>query len=38
MSYAKGKHPGAQCRKCDFQIHTPHDKQWSGVLLPGASQ
>lgn len=31
MNYAKGKHPGAQWRKCDFQIHTPRDEQWSGV-------
>ena len=31
MRYAKGKHPGAQWRKCDFQIHTPRDEQWSGL-------
>jgi chromosome segregation protein len=31
MSYARGKHPGAQWRKCDFQIHTPRDEQWSGL-------
>ncbi len=28
--YAKGMHPGAVWKKCDFQIHTPRDGQWSG--------
>jgi chromosome segregation protein len=26
--YAKGLHPGAIWKKCDFQIHTPRDPQW----------
>jgi chromosome segregation protein len=38
MSYAKGKHPGAQWRKCDFQIHSPRDEQWSGLRSASNSQ
>ncbi len=38
MSYAKGKHPGAQWRKCDFQIHTPRDEQWSGLRSTSNTQ
>ena len=38
MSYAKGKHPGAQWRKCDFQIHTPRDEQWSGARSASNTQ
>ncbi len=38
MSYAKGKHPGAQWRKCDFQIHTPRDEQWVGLRSPSDTQ
>ncbi len=38
MSYAKGKHPGAQWRKCDFQIHTPRDEQWSGLRSASNTQ
>lgn len=34
--YAKGLHPGATWKKCDFQVHTPRDPQWIGSLhLPG---
>ncbi|MFM2044696.1 MAG: hypothetical protein RLY86_3272 [Pseudomonadota bacterium] len=33
-----GSHQGAQWRKCDFQIHTPRDPQWSGSpALPGGT-
>jgi hypothetical protein len=36
--YPKGLHPGATWRKCDFQIHTPRDPQWSGSpSLPGGA-
>lgn len=38
MSYVKGKHPGAQWRKCDFQIHTPRDEQWSGLRSASNNQ
>lgn len=38
MTYAKGKHPGAQWRKCDFQIHSPRDEQWSGPRSPNNLQ
>ncbi len=38
MSYAKGKHPGAQWRRCDFQIHTPRDEQWSGLRSASNTQ
>ena len=38
MSYAKGKHPGAQWRKCDFQIHTPRDEQWTGLRSASNTQ
>ena len=32
----KGLHPGATWKKCDFQVHTPRDPQWSGSpSLPG---
>ena len=34
MSFPKGKHPGAQWRKCDFQIHTPRDEAWAGQRSP----
>lgn len=30
MMYEIGKHPGAVWRKCDLQVHTPRDPQWSG--------
>jgi chromosome segregation protein len=36
MTYPKGLHPGATWRKCDFQVHTPRDPQWTGSpSLPG---
>ena len=35
MAYPKGQHPGATWRKCDFQCHTPRDRHWVGVSLPG---
>lgn len=36
MTYDRGRHPGATWRKCDLQIHTPRDAQWSGSPnLPG---
>jgi chromosome segregation protein len=38
VSYAKGKHPGAQWRRCDFQIHTPRDEQWSGLRSASNTQ
>lgn len=34
MTFPKGSHPGAQWRKCDFQIHTPRDKDWGGLRSP----
>src|SRR6202051_3063639 len=38
MMFPKGLHPGATWKKCDFQIHTPRDPQWSGSpSLPGGS-
>ena len=38
MTYAKGHHPGATWRKCDFQCHTPRDPDWKGSAnLPGGS-
>jgi chromosome segregation protein len=37
--YAKGLHPGAIWKKCDFQVHTPRDPQWGGSdHLPGGSE
>lgn len=30
MSHEKGHHPGATWRKCDFQCHTPRDRNWIG--------
>lgn len=34
----RGLHPGATWRKCDFQIHSPRDPQWTGSPhLPGGS-
>ena len=34
--FPRGLHPGATWKKCDFQIHTPRDPQWSGSpSLPG---
>ncbi len=36
MTRIKGRHPGAEWRKTDFQVHTPRDAGWSGSRsLPG---
>lgn len=36
--YAKGMHPGATWKKCDFQVHTPRDPNWQGPPnLPGGT-
>lgn len=37
MSHSKGRHPGAVWKKCDFQIHTPRDTQWSGARFGGGT-
>lgn len=38
MPYEKGFHPGAIWLKCDFQCHTPRDRDWIGATaLPGGN-
>ena len=37
MAHAKGMHPGAVWKKCDFQVHTPRDTQWEGTPFPGGT-
>jgi chromosome segregation protein len=37
MPHARGMHPGAVWKKCDFQVHTPRDTQWEGLRLPGGT-
>jgi AAA15 family ATPase/GTPase len=38
MDHPLGQHPGTTWHKCDFQCHTPRDRNWSGsAALPGGT-
>ena len=39
MTYEMGLHPGTTWHKCDFQCHTPRDRDWTGSAdLPGGNE
>jgi chromosome segregation protein len=39
MTYEVGLHPGTTWHKCDFQCHTPRDRDWAGSPdLPGGEE
>lgn len=37
VAFPVGSHPGAVWKKCDFQIHSAHDRNWTGEKLPGGT-